>query len=227
MVTDWDRHSEAFDRWVETASPKRYDSLLDPHLPPRVDRALDAGCGPGYLSTYLAVRATHVVGLDLSKAMTRLARRKAEGVAGNVSFVVADIGAPPLRPASFDLVSSDTMLHDTDLEVTLPALRALVRPGGCVVLRDIITRHAGRSRSPFWQLAGTLRQLPRHLRRLGPGRTWSVLRFEASPAWIRHRAEGGELTREAHRSTYSSVFPGCTFVEEPWAMTAVWRAPET
>ncbi|MDH3734139.1 MAG: class I SAM-dependent methyltransferase [Gemmatimonadota bacterium] len=218
--------AEAFDRWVETTGPKCYESLLGPHLPPRVERALDVGCGPGYLALYLAGRADHVVGLDLSGAMTRLARRKRDRVGvGNVSFVTGDVGAPPLRPASFDVVSSDTMLHDTEIEVTLPVLRSLVRPGGWVILRDVTTRHTGRSRSPLWQLAGTIRQVPRYLRELGPRQTWSVLRFEASPTWVRHRAEGGELTREEFRAAYSRVFPDCTFLDEPWAMTAIWRAP--
>lgn len=222
------RFAEAFDRWVEKASPKRYESLFGPFLPPRIERALDVGCGPGYLSLHLAARADHVVGLDLSRAMTGLARRKRDRHAvGNVSFVTADVGAPPLRAASFDLVASDTMLHDTAMEVTLPALRALVRPGGSVIVRDIITRHPGRSRSAFFQLAGSLRQIPRYLRELGVGGTWSVLRFEASPTWVRHRAEGGELTREEFRATYSRVFPGCTFLDEPWAVTAIWRAPAT
>lgn len=223
---DTDRFAEAFAFWVETGSPKRYESLLDRFLPPRLGEVLDIGCGPGYLSLYLARRAEHVVGLDASPSMIRIARRyRQEAGLRNIDFLIADAHRMPFAPGSFDLVASDTTLHDTEIGVTLPIIRDLVRPGGLVLLRDKITRNPARSNSSLWQFLGSLRRFPRCVRQSGPTTAFRLLRFEASPEWVRHRAEGRELTPSAFRQAYGWELLGCEFVEADWYMMAVWRAP--
>ena len=75
-------------------------SLL-PHVGGK--RVLDAGCGPGRYAEWLADRGAEVVGLDVSPAMIRLARRR---VGKRAEFRVADLGRPLdfLKSGSFDLV---------------------------------------------------------------------------------------------------------------------------
>ena len=226
MSATFDPFAEAFTAWTETAHPKRYDEWFGGEIPGRVGRVLDVGCGPGFLTFWMAARAEHVTGLDISPAMLRIAaaRRRALG-AGNADFAVGDAESLPFRPGTFDVVVSDATLHDTHMERSLPAVRALVRPGGRAVLRDVITRAPTRARSRFWQLAGTMRSVPGYLRRLGPVATARVLRFEASPTWLRHRAAGGELTPDEFERTYARHFPGCRFAAQGWFMTATWDAP--
>lgn len=225
-MADADRFAEAFAFWVEAASPKRYDLLLDRLLPTRVGEVLDIGCGPGYLSLHLAARAEHVVGFDLSPAMIRIARRyRDEARYRNIDFLVGDAHCMPFTSKSFDLVVSDTTLHDTEISVTLPIIRELVRPGGLIVLRDKITHNRKRAASPLWQLLGAVRSFPRYVRRSGPATALRLLRFETSPEWVLHRAEGRELTPSAFRQTYGRELPGCEVVEEDWFMTALWKAP--
>jgi SAM-dependent methyltransferase len=222
----FDSFAEAFTYWTETANPKRYDELLAGMIAGRVERALDIGCGPGFLTFWLADRATHVTGLDVSPAMIGIAtkRRRSTGLR-NVDFAIGDAENPPFGVGTFDLVVSDATLHDTVMERSLAAIRELVKPGGRVVLRDVITRNPARARSRFWQLAGTIRSVPGYLRRLGPATTARVLRFEASPAWLRHRAAGGELTPDEFERTYARHFPGCRFSRQGWFMIAAWDAP--
>lgn len=227
MNKEFDRFAESFAFWAETANPKQYDALLADLIPARIGRALDVGCGPGVLSVWLASRSDQVIGIDISPAMVRIAhRRAAEAAAANVAFVVGNAEGPPFPKETFDLVASDATIHDTNLERSLPAICSLVRPGGCAIVRDVITRNPARARSRLWQLLGTLRNVPGYLRRLGFITTARVLRFEASPTWLRHRAQGSELTPAEFRRVLGSYLEGCSFRREPWFMTAVWRRRE-
>ncbi len=50
------------------------------------------------------------------------------------SFIAADVFTHPFAPASFDLVTSNAMLHHVDAEPGLRRMRELVRPGGVVAI---------------------------------------------------------------------------------------------
>jgi SAM-dependent methyltransferase len=110
-------------------------NLLGPRLSRRIDArwyegrtVLDAGCGHGrYLDAFRALGA-RVVGLDAGE-VPGLARGAQEGVA----CVQGSVLAPPFRPASFDLVFCDGVLHHTpDPRGGYRALARLVKPGGAL-----------------------------------------------------------------------------------------------
>jgi 2-polyprenyl-3-methyl-5-hydroxy-6-metoxy-1,4-benzoquinol methylase len=226
-VSTFDRFAHSFTWWAETANPKRYDELIGRYVPDRIENALDVGCGPGFLAEWLAARATRVTGLDMSLAMVRIARARAEHAGiRNVQYTVGDIERAPFAPATFDLVVSDTAIHDTDHARSLSSIRSLVEPGGIVIIRDIITFNPGRAASSFWQLMGTVRNIPAYMGRHGLVTTARLLRFEASPTWVRHRAEGGELTPDQFEEVYGRLLPGSTYDRRAWFMSAVWKAPE-
>lgn len=223
----FDDFAARFTAWTETVNPKRYDVLLGDLVPPSVGRALDVGCGAGGLTRWLAPRAEHVTGLDISPAMLDIARRRrdADGLP-NADFVLGDAEDPPFGEGSFDLVVSDASIHDTDLSRTLPALRRLARASGLLVLRDVVTADRARERSLLHQVAGVVGRVPGYLRRLGPAATLRVLRFEASPAWLAHRVAGEAFTPEEFTRSYSSHLPGCRISRQGWSMIAAWTAPD-
>lgn len=78
-------------------------------------RALDAGCGTGTTSIYLAQHGWDVVGLDFAPNAIRRARRKARGrdLRGSVRFESADVSRPDLLAGvpGFDLVVDIGCLH--------------------------------------------------------------------------------------------------------------------
>ncbi len=87
---------------------------------------LDAGCGMGRYAALAASLGANVCGLDVSDAVDKGAALWPE-----LTFVQADLAAPPFAPASFDLVYSFGVLHH--LPDPLRGFRAcfdLVRPGG-------------------------------------------------------------------------------------------------
>src|SRR5262249_41244720 len=108
-----------------------------------VQIVLDVGYGPGLDTGALAALAGgagEVVGVDQDAAMVAEAgRRTAEsGVAERVRHLVADAGALPLPPATFDACRSERLSqHLDDPLAALTEMVRVTRPGGWVVALDI------------------------------------------------------------------------------------------
>lgn len=222
----FDPFATEFAFWVQHVNPRRYDAMLGADLPPVVDLAVDAGCGPGQLALFLASRARRVVGIDASPAMLTVAQQeqRRRGLA-NVSFVCADIAAGPLPPGCAAFVGCDCVLHDTALDATLPALRRLVAPGGLLVVRDLVVAHPRRAQSVLWQALRTARRAPGYVQRFGVSTARRLLAFEGHPAWLRHRARHPRLTPDGFVAAYGRHLPGARFVHYGWASAAFWPAP--
>jgi ubiquinone/menaquinone biosynthesis C-methylase UbiE len=89
-------------------------------------RVAEVGCGPGRLLSYLAKLApqAHVLGVDLTEEMLRLAPAR-------YSRVVADVQALPFAPGSLDAVLMPFVLfHLPDLRAALNEVRRTLVPGG-------------------------------------------------------------------------------------------------
>ena len=110
-------------------------------LPPVTGRrVLDAGCGAGRHSAWLAEQGADVVGLDASPEM--LVRARARVPSG--TFAVADLSEPlALEDGAFDVVVASLVLHYLqDWGPTLRELRRVLRPGGTLVFS---THHPARA----------------------------------------------------------------------------------
>src|SRR5215472_8559916 len=88
--------------------------LLDTlKLKPGLD-VLDAGCGTGRITRYLAsTTGANFVGIDLLPGCIQHARQLAAEGPGRLEFKVADMEAPGLRSASFDAVIAIESLYPT------------------------------------------------------------------------------------------------------------------
>jgi SAM-dependent methyltransferase len=111
-------------------------ALIDA-LPP--GRALDAACGTGRHTKYLAERGHQVIGVDVTTAM--LAKARAEIPA--VDFRVGDLLALPLETASMDLaVCALALTHFEHLDLPIAELARVLRPGGRLILSDLHPLHS-------------------------------------------------------------------------------------
>src|SRR3954466_3202668 len=129
----WDAEAASFDDAPDhglrdPAVREAWRALLLAHLPTPPARGADLGCGTGSLSVLLADEGYAVDGVDFSPEMVDAAREKAAGRPG-LRFAVGDAGAPPLEPATYDVVLSRHVLWVLpDKAVALESWVRLLRP---------------------------------------------------------------------------------------------------
>jgi predicted O-methyltransferase YrrM len=103
-------------------------------------RVADVGCGMGWSSIGMATGypAARIDGFDVDQPSVEQARRNAAetGVADRVRFSVADVGSLAAA-GEYDVVTAFECVHDLpDPVAVLTAMRAMVRPGGTVLVVD-------------------------------------------------------------------------------------------
>ena len=100
---------------------------------------LDIGTGTGRIAELLLDDADHVVGLDRSPEMLRLARaRLQDRPSDRWELVQGDFGALPFDAQSFDTVVLHQVLHyATDPALPLAEAARVCRPGGHIAIVDL------------------------------------------------------------------------------------------
>ncbi len=139
-----------YDLWAGFTETEALAALLALAGPRDGERTVDVGTGTGRLLGELARRnpSGTNVGVDLSPAMLREARRRLDrsAPAGACFLVEANACALPFAAARFDLACSSFMLDllpEEDLAVALGELLRILRPGGRLALASF-------ARGPRW-----------------------------------------------------------------------------
>ena len=110
------------------------DLLRDVAGPPPL-RALDVGCGTGFLALRMAELGHTAVGIDLSEEMLATARRKVVGTGLPVTFERGDAEAPPEEGAPYDVIVERHVIWTLPQpRAALQAWRTLLKPGGLLIL---------------------------------------------------------------------------------------------
>jgi ArsR family transcriptional regulator len=129
----------------------------------------DLGCGTGQVTAVLAPHVRRVVAVDGSPEMLAAARGRLADLA-NVDVLASDLEALPLPDGSLDAALAVLVLHHvTEPGVVLgEALRAL-RPGGCLVVVDMLAhdREEYRQQMGHVWLGFTEEQVRRQFARAG------------------------------------------------------------
>lgn len=105
------------------------------------DRVLDVACGPGFLTLAFATRCAEAVGVDATDALLDIARGNAatRGIR-NVRFESGDATELPYGDGSFDVAICRAAFHHfPNQSRVLGEMCRVVRPGGTVVVADLIT----------------------------------------------------------------------------------------
>lgn len=120
--------------------------LLARQQPGKLDGAcaLDLGCGPADISIRFlrAHPKARCDALDGSPAMLDLARAaldKLPGLAPRCRLILDRLPSDQLAPSHYDLVLSNSLLHHLpDPQVLWRAIRASAKPGGLVLVMDLM-----------------------------------------------------------------------------------------
>jgi len=100
-------------------------------------KILDVATGTGKQAFAFAKKGHEVIGIDLSEAMLKVARKKNKY--GNVKFEVADATDLRFEDDSFDITCMSFALHDMPLIIREKALKEMVRvtkTKGMIVIID-------------------------------------------------------------------------------------------
>jgi ubiquinone/menaquinone biosynthesis C-methylase UbiE len=139
----WDERVEA---WEEVATSAAFlairDRVVELAGPRSDDRVVDLGAGTGLLALALAPRVQELTAVDISERMLeRLDDRAAADGLSNVEPLVADLRRLPLEDECATLVVSNYAFHhldDSGKELALAEARRILRPGGRLVICDMM-----------------------------------------------------------------------------------------
>ncbi len=114
-------------------------------------RILDVGCGPGWLSEFLARFGYRVTGVDISPAMIEIARERLQRVPYSVDpataldyhFIVHDIETAPLAETFDAIICYDSLHHFANEQTVLRHLAAMLCEGGLLFILEGDKPNAG------------------------------------------------------------------------------------
>lgn len=98
----------------------------------------DLGCGTGEVAATLAPWVGQVIGIDSSAAMLKAAARRTENVP-NVELRRGELDTIPIEDGSCDAAFAVLVLsYVTDVRVALKEIARILKPGGRVVIVDLL-----------------------------------------------------------------------------------------
>jgi tRNA (cmo5U34)-methyltransferase len=128
---------------------------------PNATNLLDIGCGAGNYSLMMLTKIPNLncTLVDLSqpmldKAFERISQKTTE----EVSTLQGDIREVELKENHFDIILAGAVLHhlrdDNDWETTFQKLFRLLKPGGCLMISDLITQDTELLNDYIWERYG-------------------------------------------------------------------------
>jgi SAM-dependent methyltransferase len=169
----WSRRARGWDQHSSPALASVTSAVVAAAKVALGDAVLDLGCGTGQVSLPLAAQGADVLGIDVSPEMASRLRAEAQrrGLR-SVTAVAMPMERLVLQPGTFDLIVSSYSLHhlrDADKARLVQACYQWLRPGGRLVIADMMLGRGGsaRDREIIRAKIGTLA-------RRGPGGWWRI-----------------------------------------------------
>ena len=193
-----------------------YHSFLLNHVPSPCENALEIGCGTGAFARLLAKRAGHVLALDLSAQMIRVARERSAQYA-NLDFQLADVLSWEFPREQFDCIVSIATLHHLPLEDLLIKMKTALCVNGTLIILDIFQ---GRPIDILASLVAVPVNLV--LKYLKTGRIRDPR--EVREAWAEHGRRDSFLTLTQIRHICRTTLPGAKVRKHLlWRYSIIWH----
>lgn len=203
----------------EPEARETYSDYLLSQVPLDCAHVLDIGCGFGSFARMIAHRAQQVTAIDVSPQMINLARERSAGYA-NLEFALTDFLQTHLPAESYDCVVTLATLHHLPLDESLRRMKALLRPGGVLVVHDLLATESLLDRAlDFVRLPVSMAKRLRQTGRLRERR-------EVRRAWIEHGRHESYLTPQELEAMRDQHLPGGRITRHfLWRYTVVWHKP--
>ena len=128
---------------------------------PHAENLLDIGSGAGNYSLMMLSKIPNLkcTLVDLSKPMLDKAfERVSKMTTRNVDILQSDIRKAELKENHFDIILAGAVLHhlreDLDWESTFIKLYKLLKPGGCLMISDLIIQDTEELNNYIWERYG-------------------------------------------------------------------------
>ncbi len=128
---------------------------------PNAENVLDIGCGGGNYSLMMLTKIPNLncTLVDLSKPMLDKAFERVSQVTNKkVTILQGDIREVNLKENHFDIILAGAVLHhlrdDKDWETTFKKIFKLLKPGGCLMISDLITQDTELLNDYIWERYG-------------------------------------------------------------------------
>ncbi|OXA93264.1 class I SAM-dependent methyltransferase [Flavobacterium hercynium] len=128
---------------------------------PHATNVLDIGCGAGNYTLMMLSKVPNLncTLVDLSLPMLiRAYERISVKTSGQVSALQGDIREVSLPENHFDIILAGAVLHhlrdDEDWEATFAKIFKLLKPGGCLMISDLVTQDTDLLNEYIWQRYG-------------------------------------------------------------------------
>jgi len=196
-----------------------YHPYLLRHIPDPCIESLEIGCGTGAFARLLARQSRHVLGLDLSPEMIRVARARSIGFS-NLDYQVADVLEWPFPLEKFDCIISIATLHHLPLQILLDKMKAALKPAGVLLVLDLF-KAEDLSDLLFNAVAFPANLIMRLIK------TRQVQQSQAQRiAWMEHGNHDHYLKVSAVRRICWDILPGSIIRKHLfWRYSLVWYKP--
>ena len=98
-------------------------------------KTLEIGCGTGLFTEFVSKTGAEITACELAEQLISLAAKRS--YSSDVQFLNQDISSiGPEYDNRYDVVWGSSVLHHLDLDIFLPKLFNLIRPGGCLVFAE-------------------------------------------------------------------------------------------
>lgn len=185
---------------------------------PHAKNILDVGCGAGNYTLMMLSKLPNLncTMIDLSKPMLDKAfERVSQQTNAAIEIIQGDIREVYLKENNFDIILAGAVLHhlrdDKDWENTFLKLYKLLKPGGCLMICDLVTQESAELNDYIWEQYGD------YLEKIG-GKEYrkKVLDYvakEDSPRSITYQTElmkrvGFNCTEILHKNMCFGAFGG-------------------
>ncbi|WP_340201744.1 class I SAM-dependent methyltransferase [Ascidiimonas sp. W6] len=128
---------------------------------PTAKNLLDIGCGAGNYTLKMLSKIAHLncTLVDLSKPMLDKALERVSAQTNqNVQVLHGDIRDVTLKENQYDIILAGAVLHhlrdDKDWETTFKKLYKLLKPGGCLMISDLVKQETDAINEYIWERYG-------------------------------------------------------------------------